>query len=313
MASLDLVYRPQSFSEYYGNEPLIRALEVYLDDPDKKHTVLFHGPRGCGKTTLGRILAQRLGCTGLTPPNYMEFDMAQNRGINEAKRNIIQACRFKPFGKGGVKVFLLDEVHLITKEAGGALLKTLEEPPEYVYFILCTTDPQKMLPTIISRCVKFEVKPLAMPDMQELLDDLCDAEGIKLSSKLKRKIIQLANGCPRDAITFVSQVRGLDEKDAFDVLGSGSTEANIIDICRIVASGKQGKWQAVQPLLGKLQTDPEAARMAFLGYFGKMLENAKNEKDAARARLFMSYFEEPFFNTGRSGLIGRIFDVCTDV
>jgi DNA polymerase-3 subunit gamma/tau len=167
-------YRPRSFEQMVGQEHVVRALGNALQQQRLHHAYLFTGTRGIGKTTVSRILAKSLNCTGpdgsggitATPcgvcpacveidedryMDYVELDAASNRGIDEA-RDLLERAAYKP-SIGRFKVFMIDEAHQLTKDAFSALLKTLEEPPEYLKFVLATTDPEKMLPTVLSRCL----------------------------------------------------------------------------------------------------------------------------------------------------------------
>ncbi|HEY2978312.1 MAG TPA: DNA polymerase III subunit gamma/tau, partial [Burkholderiaceae bacterium] len=175
-------YRPKSFEEMVGQEHVVQALVNALDQQRLHHAYLFTGTRGIGKTTVSRILAKSLNCTGpdgtggiTARPcgqctacieidadryiDYVELDAASNRGIDEI-RDLLERAAYKP-SVGRFKVFMIDEAHQLTKESFNALLKTLEEPPEYLKFVLATTDPEKMLPTVLSRCLQFNLRPMA--------------------------------------------------------------------------------------------------------------------------------------------------------
>ena len=183
-------YRPRSFSEMVGQDAVVKALTHALEQKRLHHAYLFTGTRGIGKTTVSRILAKSLNCTGpdgsggitATPCgvcsacteidadryiDYIELDAASNRGIDEI-RDLLERAAYKP-AIGRFKVFMIDEAHQLTKESFNALLKTLEEPPEYLKFVLATTDPEKMLPTVLSRCLQFNLRPMAPEVMREHL------------------------------------------------------------------------------------------------------------------------------------------------
>ena len=175
-------YRPRTFEQMVGQEAVVRALGSALSTGRLHHAYLFTGTRGIGKTTVSRILAKSLNCTGedgrggiTAQPcgrctacmeidqdryvDYVELDAASNRGIDEI-RDLLERAAYKP-AVGRFKVFMIDEAHQLTKESFNALLKTLEEPPDYLKFVLATTDPQKMLPTVLSRCLQFNLRPIA--------------------------------------------------------------------------------------------------------------------------------------------------------
>jgi DNA polymerase-3 subunit gamma/tau len=183
-------YRPRSFAQMVGQEHVVQALSNALQTQRLHHAYLFTGTRGIGKTTVSRILAKSLNCTGpdgtggiTAEPcgvcqacteidadryiDYIELDAASNRSIDEI-RDLIERAAYKP-GIGRFKVFMIDEAHQLTKDAFNALLKTLEEPPDYLKFVLATTDPDKMLPTVLSRCLQFNLRPMAPATVREHL------------------------------------------------------------------------------------------------------------------------------------------------
>jgi DNA polymerase-3 subunit gamma/tau len=192
-------YRPRTFSEMVGQGHVVQALTNALEQQRLHHAYLFTGTRGVGKTTVSRILAKSLNCQGpdgtggitATPCNvcqtcrdidadrfvdYTEMDAASNRGVDEVQALLEQAV-YKPV-QGRFKVFMIDEVHMLTNHAFNSMLKTLEEPPEYLKFVLATTDPQKVPVTVLSRCLQFNLRPMAPETVQEHLVQVLKAEGV---------------------------------------------------------------------------------------------------------------------------------------
>ena len=159
--SLSRKYRPQSLDEIYGNKAVVKSLGSVLNKKEVPPAFLFTGNSGCGKTSLARIAATQLGCTG---HDFKEVDSADFRGIDTI-RGIRRQMRLKSMS--GIRVWLLDECHKMSGDAQSALLKALEDPPSHVYFMLATTDPQKLLKTIRNRCVHFEVQPLGNSEIRE--------------------------------------------------------------------------------------------------------------------------------------------------
>ncbi len=219
-------YRPRNFAQMAGQEHVVRALGNALRSGRLHHAYLFTGTRGIGKTTVSRILAKSLNCTGpdgqggiTAEPcgvcgactqidadryiDYIELDAASNRSIDEV-RDLIERAAYKP-SIGRFKVFMIDEAHQLTKDAFNALLKTLEEPPEYLKFVLATTDPEKMLPTVLSRCLQFNLRPLSPEVVHDHLAQVLRAEQLPHDEGSLRLLGRAARGSMRDALSLADQ------------------------------------------------------------------------------------------------------------
>jgi DNA polymerase-3 subunit gamma/tau len=219
-------YRPRRFAEMVGQEHVVQALTHALATNRLHHAYLFTGTRGIGKTTVSRILAKSLNCVGpdgsggiTAEPcgvcgtctaidadryiDYIELDAASNRGIDDA-RDLIERAAYKP-SVGRYKVFMIDEAHQLTKDAFNALLKTLEEPPEHLKFVLATTDPEKMLPTVLSRCLQFNLRPMAPATVREHLARVLAAEGVPFDEGALRILGRAARGSMRDGLSLTDQ------------------------------------------------------------------------------------------------------------
>ncbi len=244
-------YRPRSFAQMAGQEHVVRALGNALRQQRLHHAYLFTGTRGIGKTTVSRILAKSLNCTGpdgqggiTAEPcgqcsacveidndrfiDYIEMDAASNRGIDEV-RDMIERAAYKP-SVGRFKVFMIDEAHQLTKEAFNALLKTLEEPPDYLKFVLATTDPEKMLPTVLSRCLQFNLRPMAPDTVRTHLKEVLGAEGVIHDEGSLILLSKAARGSMRDALSLTDQAIAygggqFDENLVRAMLGLGDGDA----------------------------------------------------------------------------------------
>lgn len=214
-------YRPRSFSEVVGQEVAVRVLKNAVKQGKVSHAYLFAGPRGTGKTTLARILTKAINC--LQPrdgepcgvcencvsidkgsfPDLIEIDAASNRGIDDI-RSIRDAVSYAPI-RGKYKVYILDEAHMLTKEAFNALLKTLEEPPPRTVFILCTTEYEKIMPTILSRCQRLIFSKLTEAQIVENLKRICEKEGLECEEKALYMLAKLSDGGMRDAVSLLDQ------------------------------------------------------------------------------------------------------------
>jgi DNA polymerase-3 subunit gamma/tau len=219
-------YRPRNFTEMVGQDHVVRALSNALTTQRLHHAYLFTGTRGVGKTTVSRILAKSLNCQGVdglgtitaTPcgvcqactdidsgrfVDYTELDAASNRGVDEVQSLLEQAV-YKPV-QGRFKVFMIDEVHMLTNTAFNAMLKTLEEPPEYLKFVLATTDPQKVPVTVLSRCLQFNLRPMAPETIREHLQQVLALEGVSADVQSLRLLARAARGSMRDALSLTDQ------------------------------------------------------------------------------------------------------------
>ena len=254
--SLYLKHRPVSLSEFYGNKALVMTLKSMIAKKEIPHVFLFHGPTGCGKTTLARIVAAELECA---ENNIIEIDTAQFRGIDTV-RELRKNAQFTPLG-GGVRVYIVDEVHKMTGDAQNAFLKILEDTPPHIYFILCTTDPQSLLPTIKGRCSQFQVQPLSENEMEDLLISVAKKEGEadfgNKYGEVLTQIIQDSQCHPRNALQILQQVLAAPAKKRLAIAKQAAVEqSESIALCRALISRKG--WKTVSEILRGLKgQDPE--------------------------------------------------------
>ncbi|KKR74438.1 MAG: polymerase III, subunit gamma and tau protein [Parcubacteria group bacterium GW2011_GWB2_40_8] len=194
-------YRPLNFKDVLGQEHIVEVLKNAVNSGRVAHAYLFAGPRGTGKTSVARILAREAGCVEM---DLLEIDAASSRGIDEI-RALREGVRFSPLG-GSVKVYIIDEVHMLTKEAFNALLKTLEEPPSHVIFILATTELDKVPETIISRCQNFTFRKISENVLRKAMLSIAVKEGFEIDEETAGLIALMADGSFRDAQGTLDQI-----------------------------------------------------------------------------------------------------------
>lgn len=240
-------YRSKNFDELVGQEAIKQTLENSLKIQKISHAYLFSGPRGTGKTSVARLFAKALNCekgngeicnecsncraiNEGSHPDVIEIDAASNSGVDEV-RELIEKVKYAPI-QGKYKVYIIDEVHMMTNSAFNALLKTLEEPPSYVVFILCTTEPYKLLPTILSRCQRYEFKKIADAELKKLITHVLKEEGVSATNDAINLIVELANGGARDSLSLLDQVisyagSNIEEEDVIKMFGLVSSQDKI--------------------------------------------------------------------------------------
>ncbi|PIZ44071.1 DNA polymerase III, subunit gamma and tau [candidate division WWE3 bacterium CG_4_10_14_0_2_um_filter_41_14] len=197
-------YRPQSFDDVYGQDHVKTVLIQSIKHQKVSHAYLFSGPRGSGKTTVARIMSRELGVSGV---DVSEIDAASHRGIDDV-RNLRESVSFQPTGSER-KMYILDEVHMLTNEAFNALLKTLEEPPAHAFFILCTTEPHKVPQTILSRCMHLPFKKATTEQLAQFIIEYSKREGVRLHPDSATLLAAHADGAYRDALVLLEKVIGL--------------------------------------------------------------------------------------------------------
>jgi len=289
--SLYRKWRSQNFDEIVGQVHVTKTVKNAIEHKRITHAYLFCGPRGTGKTSTARILAKALNCEkGPTPEpcnrcetcmqisvgsalDVIEIDAASNRGINEI-RELREKVKYAPT-KGRYKVYIVDEVHMLTKEAFNALLKTLEEPPGHVIFVLATTEPHKLLPTILSRCQRFDFRRISITDTVKHLKDISAKEHLKIEESVLNLIAGSSEGSLRDALSMLDQVisfcgRDIKLSDAETVLGNLS-EKILLDLADCVIKQDGGTILTLTRALIEEGKDINQIIKEFIKYFRDLL------------------------------------------
>jgi DNA polymerase III gamma/tau subunit len=290
--------RPASFDDFIGNTSAVNSLKSKLAQGTLHHSILIQGPSGCGKTTIARILKNELECSDF---DFIEINAGNNRGI-ETGREIIRNVKLRPM-KGNCRIYLLDEIHQATKDFQNALLKPLEDTPSYAYFILCTTDPRKLLLTIRNRCATYEVTSLNDNQIVELIEKTTKEENKSVDDEVVTDIMIAADGCPRQAMVILDQIIDMDPRRQRRAIKSYiGQEAATLELCQALLKGVS--WKVIQAILKDLNEEPEKIRRAIIGYMASVAANDKGGgAKSSRAAFIFKCFEKPFYDTLKPGLI----------
>lgn len=300
-------YRPAVLADVKGQDSAVATIKQLLKKREYPHATMLTGPSGTGKTTLARIVAKDLGCKGA---DLVEVNAASTRGIDTI-REIQSRVGQSPFVKGSTcRVWILDEAHQLSQRSGGdaqtALLKTIEEPPSHVYFFLCTTHPQGLLPTIRSRCTEIKLVPIKPKEMEVLLASIIEKEGLTVADEVIERIINVADGGARTAVKLLQAVAHIEgEAEQLAAVANGSSEAGGIELCRALFARKP-VWSDVAKVLAALDDEPESVRHMILGYAQSIM--LKGGPLSNRAAQCIQAFAEPTFHTGKPGLSFMCFD-----
>ena len=299
-------HRPVAFKGIYGQPEAVRILKgMTARENGIPHAILLTGPSGCGKTTIARILRRKLE---VGEADYSEVNAADFRGIDtirEIRQRIPMAAM-----QGKFRMWVIDEAHQLVSQAQNALLKVLEDTPPHVYLILATTDPQKLLKTIITRCTEVRLKPIATKDIEDLIVAVCEKEGKELPEAVREKIAEHADGSARKALVLLDSVLPLEsEDDQLKAIESVDVKPQAIALARALISPRP-QWKEVAAILKGLNgEDPEQLRHMVLGYASAVLLGGGNL--APRANLMIQAFERNFYDSKRAGLINASYEVCT--
>src|SRR5882672_9914300 len=259
-------YRPQRFSDVVGQEHVTQTLARAIEQKRIAHAYLFCGPRGTGKTTIARIFAKCLNCTGGPKVDFddndsrvkeitegramdvLEIDGASNNGVEQV-RELRETCQYVP-ASGKFKIYIIDEVHMLSTAAFNALLKTLEEPPAHVKFMFATTDPEKVLPTILSRCQRFDLRRISIKLMVDHLTQIAKKEKVKIEPEALHAIARGAEGAMRDAESTLDQLISfcgdkIEESDVLSMFGL-TAQSQLLEMSRAILAAE------IEPALRQL-------------------------------------------------------------
>lgn len=289
-------YRPKLFRDIVGQSGAVKTLKGLLESNKFPHTLLLTGPSGTGKTTLARILQKKLKCGDA---DYVEINVAESRGIDTV-REIQQRIGASPL-MGECRIWMLDECARWTMDAQSALLKTLEDTPSHVYFILATTDPDKLLKTIVTRCTEVKVRALTPAELEAMLQSVVTKESIMVSKPVLEAIAEAADGSARKALVILHQIMALSEVDQLEQIQKENSKKNTQDLVKAMLDPKK-KWEDISQLIQVVEQgseDYESIRRRILGYAKAFM---KIPAKMPWAKLILSEFDKNWYDCGWAGL-----------
>jgi DNA polymerase-3 subunit gamma/tau len=296
-------YRPKKFIDVLGQPEAISILSRFVKKENVPHVILFHGPSGTGKTTLARILATKLKCRG---KDLIEKNCADFRGIDTIREIRSHISHVPIMGKS--RVWIIDESGELGRPAQNAFLKILEEPPNHAYFFLATTEPQKLLKTIRTRCTEIKTQLLDFQIMEELINSICEKEKEKVTTEVRDKIIEVADGSARKALVILNQIIGLDDEEVqLSAIDAADNEKQAVELARALISHNP-QWKDISKLIKNIKEEPESIRRLVLAYVAGI---AINGGLVEKCIGIIDAFGQNYFDSGKAGLVWSAYQCCS--
>lgn len=301
-------HRPQLLKEVIGQEAAVKQLQRFLKMNTLPHAILFAGGSGTGKTTLARILKIKLNCAD---PDFCEMNAAEARGIDTV-REIQARVRLAP-AIGACRVWLIDECHRLTNDSMSALLKVLEDVPRHVYFFLCTTDPQKILQAIRTRCTLIKLDPLSPADLIKLLTSIASKEDVKIGLEVIEKIVDVSEGSAREAVKRLNAAIHLEsDEDRIKAIEDPVAKRQAFDLVKLLVYERQPTWTKAVVLLKSVEVGNRESFRHFVLACART-ELLKANHNAGRAWTVIDICKTAWYNYEEVGLEHAVFEVCREI
>ncbi len=294
MTSLHTKWRPTTFDGVVGQGDAVRSLKRVIKE-GRAHSFLVTGPSGVGKTTLARITAAAFAKTANSTMNTIEVDAATNSGA-DAMREVVAKTFYRAVGASPVKAVIVDECHRLSAAAWTILLKPIEEPPKHVYWFFCTTEPGKVPKTILTRCLRYDLKPVDEVSIYELLLKVSKAEGFDTSEDVLEAIAEGSGGSPRQSLVFLEACRFAESaSDARRIIRTAAQMKEPVDLAKLLIARRGANWQAALKIINSMaDVDAETVRIVLVNYIAGALAKSRSEDEAKNLLRVLDCFSQTY-------------------
>ena len=299
MSELHTKYRPTTWDQVVGQDAAVRSIQNTLRSGNSRAFILVGEP-GVGKTTIARLIARHLGIDPDRGSGYEELDAATRTGV-DAMRELKSTLQLRPVGSSDKRVICLDEAHMLSGSAWNSLLKDVEEPPEWVYWVFCTTEPTKVPRSIRTRCVEYTLDLIGDDQLSKILRHVVEAESVQLGDDVEELVIDAAMGSARALLTGLSKVIGVEDLDEAELLLDTVSVGNpdIADLCRELMQ-RQATFDTTVRILSKMENaNAESIRIVICSWFSKMLMKSPSKNTSAHLAI-LDAFGDPYPSVGKS-------------
>jgi len=295
--TLHTKYRPTTFDEVVGQEDAVSAIKGALESGNSR-AFLLHGPAGTGKTTLARIIASEFGADDM---GLIEIDGATHTGIDNM-RKVAETSYFKSLGGSGKRCYIVDECHMLSKQTWNSLLKIVEEPPEHVVWVFCTTEVHKVPKTIRSRCIDPELNEVSVSVLRQMVTEVAEKEGLDISEDVARQIARMSMGSPRVALVGLAKIGSCDDAEKATMLMKQSDgEKEAFDLAKLIFGKSFTFPNAVDILKNLKDNNPESVRIVVFAYATSVWLGKRSATDAEWASRVLGVFELPCTDQNKIG------------